>query len=318
MYHLPLPIDLIPKQSDNAAVLVGGACRRSDDPAEVDLTFLSTIPWPDLDYTKAGALQMSYCIWTTSGYKHVWEICKFSRTRKGYDKNLQLRELGRVLMQSTLGNDGVPPMCTCEDFHGSFVVITLAFLGLADAATLHNVHFFGEATYTQKLQLPMWQYRTLVWRGHKVFNSGCTKHETKSWVDTGLRQGARFMKIFSLWVSCGSGVPGGLFFGGESDWPASLPFPFPFQAAFGPGFPCLPLPLSPSPGKVLSSMLPPLWVRWVIPGRGLADINGSSGGQRPPRPRSASLSLWRCEPKWAHQVCKINPKCRGCGAALPK
>jgi len=83
----------------------------------------------------------------------------------------------------------------------------------------------------------------------------------------------------------------------------------------------LPLPSTPPfsfPREVLSSMLPPLWVRWVIPGRGLADISGSSGGQRTPRPRSASLSLWRCEPKWAHQVCKINPKCRGCGTALPK
>jgi len=259
MHHLPLPIGFSSRQPDAAAVLVGGAGRRSADPNEVDLTFVSTIPWPDLDYSKMGALQMSYCIWTTSGYKHVWEICKMARTRKGYDKCLQLQELGKLLMQAISGNDGVPPMCTCEDWHGSFLNITLAFLGLADPKVLEGVPFFGEATYTEKLFIPMWLYRTLVWRSWPVFNSGCTKHEVKSWVDTGLRKGERFMKIFSLFVSCSSGLTGGSFLWG-SDWPASLPFPFPFQAAFGPGFPCRPLPLCPSPGKVLPSMLPPLWL----------------------------------------------------------
>jgi len=117
-----------------------------------------------------------------------------------------------ILIQSTLGNDGAPPMCTCEDFHGSFLLVTLAFLGLADEATLQNVPFFDEVEYTRRLHIPLWQYRTLEWHGHKVFNSGCTKHETKSWVDTGLRKGERFMKIFSFFVSISSGVPGGFFF----------------------------------------------------------------------------------------------------------
>jgi hypothetical protein len=207
-----MPIDLIPRQPDTAAVIVGGACRRGADTTEVDLTFQSTIPWPDLDYEKIGALQMSYCLWATEGYQHVWEIAKLSRTRKGYDKNLQLQELGRVLAQSARGNDDVPPMCICEDFHGSFLLITLAFLGLLDEKELHNVYFFNDVSYTLKLQLPMWEYRTLVWNGYNVFNSGCTKHETKSWVDTGLRKGERFMKIFSLLVSVGSGVLGGLLF----------------------------------------------------------------------------------------------------------
>ena len=260
VHHLPMPIELIPKQPDTAAVLVGGACRRSADPAEVDLTFMSTIPWPDLDYEKAGALQMSYCIWTTEGYQHVWEISKLSRTRKGYDKTLQLQELGRVLAQSCLGNDGVPPMCICEDFHGSFLLITLAFLGLVDGSALHSAHFFNNVSYTPKLLIPMWEYRTLVWKGYNVFNSGCTKHETKSWVDTGLRKGERFMKIFSFFVSCSSGVAGGPFFfggGGGEDGPARFPVPFPFQAAFGPGFPCRPLRLSPSPGKFCPLCSPP-------------------------------------------------------------
>ena len=149
------------------------------------------------------------------------------RTRAGYDKHLQLKELGAMLVASIGGNDGVPPMCICEDFHGSFLLITLAFLGLLPNNLMYGVPFFGDLEYTQKLPIPLWIYRTPMYQNQPVFNSGCSKHEVKSWVDTGLRMGQRFMTIFAFFVTISAGVPGGIFVWGQIGQPAfpSLPLP---------------------------------------------------------------------------------------------
>jgi len=205
IHNLQLPVPLNPKPPECVGIFIGGASCADGK----DLTALSPDPFPELDYTMVAQVEMCYAVTRCDTNQHIWQVAMMPRLKKGNDASFSIQEMGIVINSSIKANGNIPMMCVGEDFLGSYILITRAFLGALPQRILDSAEFFNKVTYKPLTEIALCPYKVLHWNGFAIFNSGCGAHEQKSWVDTGTRQGHRFMKLFDFWVSTISAVSGG-------------------------------------------------------------------------------------------------------------
>ena len=138
--------------------------------------------------------------------KQTWEICQLPRRRKGHTKQSMLQLLGKILLAFASGNHQVPPLGAAQDFHGSHLFITMAFLGICPKEALRQSDFFDTCQFV-KVKLPCWLFGVMVWKGYHMFGNGDEIHLQNSWVEQ-LRSGIRWIKFGDLWVSMASLLKG--------------------------------------------------------------------------------------------------------------
>ena len=168
---------------------------------------LPSNPMPVLDYTKLACNQRSYLITRCDSNTQVWDFCLIPVQRKGHTKNSMFVQLGIVLNNTTIANDGIPPIGASHDWHGTHRTIIMFFLGLLPPGAATNVQFFKDTTHKPMDFIPMFPYCALYWGLHPVFDCGDPKHWKKNFVDQS-RSGIRWIKWAGFWVSIVCGVTG--------------------------------------------------------------------------------------------------------------
>ena len=168
--------------------------------------YLPSHPWPALDYSTLASLMLSFVVTRVDTNKQTWEICQLPRRRKGHTKLSMLQLLGTVLLAFTKGNLEVPPLGAAQDFHGSHLYITMAFLGLCPKDILRQCDFFDACKFVQ-MKLPCFLYSVMVWKNYHMFGNGDEIHLQNSWVEQ-LRSGIRWIRFGDLWVTMASLLKG--------------------------------------------------------------------------------------------------------------
>jgi len=140
-----------------------------------DMPYTRCQPWPDeFDWNKVASTQLSYVVSRADDNRHLYEICHIPRQKKGHTKTTELQQLGRVLAIVCAGNNDKPPIAISQDFHGSHLWISMAFLGLLNRTYVTDVPFFGECTYYPMYSfIPNFNYCVLLYKQWApVFNQG--------------------------------------------------------------------------------------------------------------------------------------------------
>ena len=140
-----------------------------------DMPYMRCNPWPDqLNWANVASMQLSYVVSRADCNKHLYEICHIPRQKKGHTKKTELEQLGRVLALLCAGNNDKPPIAVSQDFHGSHLWISMAFLGLLNRTYVTGVPFFAECTYLPLYTfIPNFNYCILLYKNTMpVFNQG--------------------------------------------------------------------------------------------------------------------------------------------------
>ena len=183
--------------------------------------YLPSHPVPTLDYNELAPVQLSYVLTRCDTNKQTWEFCQIPRRRRGHLKEKMLHELGTILEDVCAANDDNAPIGVAQDFHGSHLLITRAFLGLCRKAFLSDIPWFKDATFVSMCEIPGFVYQVLKWKKEQyVFCCGDTAHLQKHWADQ-VRSGIRWIKVAGAWVSIICGCPGGFLAKQQSGIPYS-------------------------------------------------------------------------------------------------
>ena len=92
VHNLVLPEPLIPKPPDEAGIVIGGALAGGKD-----MTALSPVPFPELDYTMCAQVEMCYALTRCDTNQQVWQACMAPRLKKGNDALHTFQEVGAVI-----------------------------------------------------------------------------------------------------------------------------------------------------------------------------------------------------------------------------
>ena len=140
-----------------------------------DMPYTRCIPWPDkMNWANVASMQLSYIVSRADDNRHLFEICHIPRQKRGHTKTTALHDLGRVLALVCAGNNDKPPIAVSQDYHGSHLWISMAFLGLLNRTYLTGVPFFSECTYFPLYKfIPNFNYCVLIYKlTMPVFNQG--------------------------------------------------------------------------------------------------------------------------------------------------